>query len=59
MYGKSSSPRKLLWPIAIGVLFGIGVLATGSDWMLSLLGFVPAALFIAMFAWAVVTERQI
>jgi cell shape-determining protein MreD len=59
MYGKPSSPRNLLWPIIIGVVFGIGILTAGSDWMLSLLGFVPAMLFAAMFAWAVVSERRI
>ena len=59
MYGKPPSLRNLLWPIIIGAIFGIWILTSGSDWMLSLLGFVPALLFTAMFTWAVVSERRI
>ena len=49
MYGKPSKPRNLLWPIIIGAGFGIWILTANTDWMLSLLGFVPAVLFAAMF----------
>ncbi len=59
MYGKPSRPCNLLWPIIIGVIFGTDVLTSGSDWKLGLLGFVPALLFTAMFAWAVVSEMRI
>jgi hypothetical protein len=59
MHGKTSKPRNLLWPIVIGAGFGIWILNSGSDWMLSLIGFVPAVLFGAMFVWAVVSERRI
>ena len=59
MYGKPSKPRNLLWPIIIGAGFGIWILTANTDWMLSLLGFVPAVLFAAMFVWAVVSEGRI
>ncbi|MAF49018.1 MAG: hypothetical protein CMM10_12190 [Rhodospirillaceae bacterium] len=59
MYGKVSKPRKLLWPIIAGAAFGGWVIYSGSDWKLSLLGFVPAVLFAAIFLWAVISEKRI
>ena len=58
MYGKPTSPRNLLWSIIIGGVFGIGNLTSGSGWMLSLIGFVPALLSTAMFTWVTVSERR-
>ena len=59
MYGKPSKPCNLLWPIIIGAAFGIWILTAVTDWMLSLLGFMPAAYFTAKFIWAVVSDRRI
>ncbi|NQV54753.1 MAG: hypothetical protein HQ503_02755 [Rhodospirillales bacterium] len=59
MYGQLSKPRKLLWPVGIGIALGILILVMDGEWKTSLIGFVPAAIFVGVFVWAAITEKRI
>ena len=51
-------PRHMLYTsIAFAVLGGV-MLYNGSDIKYSLIGFVPAAVFFAVFIWAFSTEKK-